>query len=89
MIQSEAKKNIALIQKSKEIEEQANSGDLMNQFNLSNNDDSLSHFVKPSGVDKLANMKKYNPKQYAENEKNNGQMLGVGTLLNSISNTLG
>lgn len=89
MIQSEAKKNIALIQKSKEIEAQAKSGDLMNQFNLSNNDDSLSHFIKPIGVDKLANMKKYNPKQYAENEKKNGQMLGVGTLLNSISNTLG
>jgi hypothetical protein len=38
MIQSEAKKNIALIKKSKEIEEQAKSGYLMNQFNLSNND---------------------------------------------------
>jgi hypothetical protein len=88
-IQSEAKKNIALIQKSKEIEEQAKSGDLMNQFNLSNNDDSLSHFVKPSGVNKLANMKKNNPKQYAAIEKDNGQMLGVATLLNSISNTLG
>jgi hypothetical protein len=89
MIQSEAKKNIALIKKSKEIEAQAKSGDLMNQFNLSNNDDSLSHFVKPSGVNKLADMKKNNPKQYAENEKNNGQMLGLATLLNSISNTLG
>lgn len=88
-IQSEASKNNALIQKSKEVEAQAKSGDLLNQFNLSNNDDSLSHFVKPSGVNKLENMKKNNPKQYAENEKNNGQMLGVATLLNSISNTLG
>lgn len=88
VIQSEAKKNIALIQKSKEIEAQAKSGDLMNQFNLSNDDDSLSHFVKPSGVDKLANMKKNNPKEYAKNEKNNGQMLGLATLLNSISNTI-
>jgi hypothetical protein len=88
-IQSEAKKNIELIKKSKEIEAQAKSGDLLNQFNLSNNDDSLSHFVKPSGVNKLENMKKNNPKQYAKNEKNNGQLLGVATLLNSISNTLG
>jgi hypothetical protein len=86
MIQSEAKKNVALIQKSKEIEEQAKSGDLLNQFNLSNDDS--PPLVKPSGVDKLANMKKNNPKQYAKNEKNNGQMLGLGTLLNSISNTL-
>jgi len=87
MIQSEAKKNIALIQKSKEIEAQAKSGDLLNQFELSN-DDSSPSLVKPSGVDKLANMKKNNPKEYAKNEKNNGQMLGLGTLLNSISNTL-
>jgi hypothetical protein len=87
MIQSEAKKNIALIQKSKEIEAQAKSGDLLNQFDLSN-DDSSPSLVKPSGVDKLANMKKNNPKEYAKNEKNNGQMLGLGTLLNSISNTL-
>ena len=87
-IQSESKKNIALIKKSKEIEAQAKSGDLMNQFNLSN-DDSPSRFVKPSGVNKLANMKKNNPKQYAAMEKDNGQMLGLGTLFNSISNTLG
>jgi hypothetical protein len=76
-----------LIQKSKEIEAQAKSGDLLNQFELSN-DDSSPSLVKPSGVDKLANMKKNNPKEYAKNEKNNGQMLGLGTLLNSISNTL-
>jgi hypothetical protein len=87
MIQSEAKKNIALIKKSKEIEAQARSGDLMNQLNLSN-DDNL-RFVRPSGFGKLENMKKNNPKQYAENEKKNGQMMGLATLFNSISNTLG
>jgi hypothetical protein len=87
-IQREAKKNQELIKKSKEIEEQAKSGGLLNQFNLSNNDDSLSHFVRPSGVDKLANMKKNNPNQYKKNEKENGQFLALGTLLNSISNTI-
>ena len=88
-VQSEAARNQELIQKSKEIEAQAKSGALLNQFNLTNNDDSLSHFVKPSGVNKLENMKKNNPKEYAANEKNNGQMLGLGTLLNNISNTIG
>jgi hypothetical protein len=87
-IQREAKKNQELIRKSKEIEEQAKSGDLLNQFNLSDNDDSLSHFVRPSGVDKLANMKKNNPNQYKKNEKENGQFLALGTLLNSISNSI-
>lgn len=88
-VQSEAAKNEALIKKSKEIEAQAKSGALLNQFNLTNNDDSLSHFVKPRGVNKLENMKKNNPKEYAANEKNNGKMLGLGTLFNSISNTIG
>ena len=87
-IQREAKKNQELIKKSKEVEEQAKSGDLLNQFNLSNDDDSLSHFVRPSGVDKLANMKKNNPNQYKKNEKENGQFLALGTLLNSISNSI-
>ena len=87
-VQSEAAKNEALIQKSKEIEAQAKSGALLNQFNLSNNDDSLSHFIKPSGVHKLEDMKKNNPKEYETNEKNNGQILALGTLLNSISNTV-
>lgn len=89
MIQREAKKNQELIKKSKEVESQAMSGDLLNQFNLTNNDDSLSHFIKPSGVNKLRDMKKNNPKQYQTNEKDNRQILELGTLLNSISNTIG
>jgi hypothetical protein len=34
-------------------------------------------------------MKKNNPKQYETNEKDNGQMLSLGTLFNGISGTLG
>ena len=89
IVQSEAKKNQELVQKSKEIEAQAKNGTLLNQFNLTNNDDSLSHFVKPRGVSKLKDMKKNNPAQYAANETNNGQILALGTLLNSISGALG
>lgn len=89
IVQSEAKKNKELVQKSKEIEAQAKNGTLLNQFNLTNNDDSLSHFVKPRGVSKLKDMKINNPAQYAANEKNNGQLLALGTLLNSISGALG
>lgn len=89
IVQSEAKKNQELIEKSKEVEAQAKNGTLLNQFNLTNNDDSLSHFIKPLGLSKLEDMKKNNPAQYAANEKNNGKILELGTLLNSISNTLG
>jgi hypothetical protein len=89
IVQSEAKKNQELIEKSKEVEAQAKNGTLLNQFNLTNNDDSLSHFIKPLGLSKLEDMKKNNPAQYAANEKNNGQFLELGRLLNSISSALG
>lgn len=88
IVQSEAKKNQELIEKSKEVEAQAKNGTLLNQFNLTNNDDSLSHFIKPLGLSKLEDMKRNNPAQYAANEKNNGQIMALGTLLNSISGAL-
>ena len=87
-IKLEAAKNNALIKVSKEIEALAKNGGLLNKFKLFYGA-SLSRFVRPRGFGKLENMKKNNPKQYAENEKNNGQMLGLATLFNSISSTLG
>ena len=81
-------KNKEYMQKALEIQEQAKNGTLLNQFNLTNNDTSLDHFIKPKGVYKLENMKKENPGQYAENEKKNAQIMSVAGLLNSISNTL-
>lgn len=87
-IKLEAAKNNALIKISKEIEEQAKNGGLLNKFKLSSGA-FFSRFVRPRGFGKLENMKKNNPKQYAAMEKDNGQMLGLGTLFNSISSTLG
>ena len=76
------------MQKALEIQEKATSGELLNEFNLSNNDTSLDHFIKPKGVYKLENMKRENPTQYAEYEKKNSQIMSTAGLLNSISNTL-
>ena len=81
-------KNKEYIKKGEEIQDKAKSGKLLNEFNLSNNDTSLDHFIKPKGVNNLMNMKKNNPKQYATYEKNNSQMMSLGALNNSISNTL-
>jgi len=81
-------KNTEYIKKGEEIQEQAKNGTLLNQFNLSNNDTSLDHFIKPQGVYKLQNMKRDNPKQYAEYEKKNANIMSVAALNNSISNTL-
>lgn len=81
-------KNQEYMKKAEEIQNQANSGELLNQLNLSNNDTSLDHFIKPKGVYKLEQMKKENPKQYAEYEKNNTKIMADAGLFNSISNTL-
>ena len=81
-------KNKEYMQKALEIQEKAKSGELLNEFNLSNNDTSLDHFIKPKGVYKLENMKRENPTQYAEYEKKNSQIMSTAGLLNSISNTL-
>ena len=80
--------NKEYMQKAQEIQDKANSGALLNDFNLSNNDTSLDHFIKPKGIYNLENMKRDNPEQYAEYEKKNTQLMSVAGLFNSISNTL-
>jgi hypothetical protein len=87
-IQQLTSKNKEYMQKSQEIQDKAKSGDLLNELNLSNNDTSLDHFIKPQGIYKLGNMKRDNPGQYAEYEKNNSQIMSTAGLFNSISNTL-
>lgn len=88
MLQSLNNKNNEFLQKAKEIEDKAKNGTLLNEFNLSNNDTSLDHFIKPKGLLDLERLKKYNPSQYAEYEKKNAQIMSVAGLLNSISDTL-
>jgi hypothetical protein len=87
-LQNLTAKNKEYMQKAKEIQDKATSGTLLNDFNLSNNDTSLDHFIKPKGIYNLENMKRNNPTQYATYEKNNAQMMSVASLNNSISNTL-
>jgi hypothetical protein len=87
-IQSLTAKNKEYMRQAQEIQDKAKSGTLLNDFNLSNNDTSLDHFIKPKGLFNLENLKKYNPAQYAEYEKKNANIMSVAALNNSISNTL-
>jgi hypothetical protein len=87
-LQSLTAKNKEYMKKAQEIQDKANNGTLLNDFNLSNNDTSLDHFIKPKGIFNLENMKRNNPKQYAEYEKKNANIMSVAALNNSISNTL-
>jgi len=87
-VQTLSARNKEYMQKAQEIQDKAKNGTLLNEFNLSNNDTSLDHFIKPKGIYNLENMKKNDPGQYAEYEKKNSQIMSVAGLLNSISNTL-
>lgn len=82
-------RNKEFLQKAEEIQEKAKNGTLLNDFDVSLGDtSSLDHFIRPQGVYKLEDMKKNNPQQYEEYEKNNTQLMSVAGLLNNISNTL-
>jgi hypothetical protein len=87
-IQSLTVTNKEYMKKAQDIQDKAKNGTLLNDFNLSNNDSSLDHFIKPKGIFNLENMKRNNPGQYKTYEKNNSQMMSVAALNNSISNTL-
>jgi hypothetical protein len=87
-LQSLTAQNKEYMKKAQEIQDKANNGTLLNDFNLSNNDTSLDHFIKPKGIYNLENMKRNNPGQYAEYEKKNANIMSVAALNNSISNTL-
>jgi hypothetical protein len=82
-------RNAEFLKKAEEIQEKAKNGTLLNDFDVSMGDtSSLDHFIKPQGIYKLDAMKKDNPQQYAEYEKNNTQLMSIAGLLNGISNTL-
>jgi len=86
-LQSLTAQNKEYMKKAQEIQDKANNGTLLNDFNLSNNDTSLDHFIKPKGIFNLENMKRNNPGQYEEYEKKNANIMSVAALNNSISNT--
>lgn len=82
-------RNKEFLQKAEEIQEKAKNGTLLNDFDVSMGDtSSLDHFIKPQGIYKLEDMKRNDPQQYQEYEKNNTQLMSMAGLLNNISNTL-
>ena len=88
-LQTLTARNQEFLKKAEEIQEKAKNGTLLNDFDVSMGDtSSLDHFIKPQGIYKLEDMKKNNPKQYEEYEKNNTQLMSIAGLLNGISNTL-
>ena len=78
--------NLDLMEKSKKIQDAAQSGELLNQMNLPT-EDSISYSL-PEGADALTKMKKNNPAKYDDYEKNYGQFFALKGLMDQINSNL-
>lgn len=79
--------NKELAQKSQDIQNQAQSGQLVNQINVPGGNSKTS-YTKPEGADKLAKMKQDNPQQYNQLQQNNTQLFNIKSLLEQINGSL-
>ncbi len=81
-------KNQELVSKSKEIQNQAQSGDLLKQVNVKD-----SHYYAPyqmpPGADNLKNIQQNNPERYNELKQNYSQWFQIKSLMDQINGTLG
>jgi hypothetical protein len=80
-------KNKVLFKQAQEIQNMAESGKLLNNINIPD-DDSNIKYIKPPGADNLINMKKNNPAMYNEIEQNNKQLFSVKKLTDQINSSL-
>lgn len=80
------KQNIDLMEKSKKIQNSAESGELLNQLDLPKED--IISYSLPKGSDALLKMKSSNPAQYAEYQKNFGQLFSLKNLMDQINGSL-
>jgi hypothetical protein len=81
-------KNQELVNKSKEIQNQAQSGELLKQVNV-NDPHYYAPYKMPSGADNLKNIQQNNPQRYNELKQNYSQMFQIKSLLDQINGTLG
>jgi hypothetical protein len=80
-------KNILLFKQAQEIQTKAESGQLLNQMNIQDNDIDIK-YTKPPGANNLSNMKQNNPARYNELETNYSKLFSVKKLLDQINNNL-
>ncbi len=81
-------KNQELVNKSKDIQLQAQSGELLKQVNVKD-----SHYYAPyqmpPGTDNLKNIQRNNPQRYNELKQNYSQWFQIKSLMDQINGTLG
>jgi hypothetical protein len=79
--------NEILIKKSHDIQNQAQSGELINQINVPGGN-TRATYTKPPGSDNLTQMQKNNPERAAELKANYGQWFAIKQLTDQINATL-
>ena len=79
--------NALLVQKAQEIQNQAQSGELVNQINVPGGN-SKTQYSMPAGSDNLKNMQQNNPDRYNELKKNYGAWMAIKNLTDQINATL-
>ena len=80
-------KNIMLFKQAQEVQTKAESGQLLNQMNVPNNDIDIK-YTKPPGANNLSNMKQNNPARYNELQTNYSQLFSVKKLLDQINSNI-
>lgn len=79
--------NQQLVQKSQEIQNQAQSGELVNQINVPGGN-TVATYTIPNGGDSLKQLSQNNPQRYNELKQNYGQWFQVKSLLEQINANL-
>jgi hypothetical protein len=79
-------KNKRLVEESKKIQNQAQSGELLGKMKFPK--ENSSSYTLPDGANKLKDMEKNDPKKYAEYQKSQGQLMGLKSLIDGINGAL-
>lgn len=80
-------KNVSLIEKSKEIQDQAQSGELENQINVPGGR-TIAKYQMPAGANNLNDIKQNNPQRYNELKQNYSQWTNLKEMLDNINANL-
>ena len=80
-------KNILLFKQAEEIQTKAESGQLLNQMSIQDNDIDIK-YTKPPGANNLNNMKQNDPARYNEVQTNYKQLFSVKRLLDQINSNI-
>jgi hypothetical protein len=85
---SSLQENKDLVQKSQDIQNQAQSGDLANQMNLPPEQSTWGPPQQPAGADTLKQMQSSNPDRYNELKSNYGMWFNIKSLIEQINSNL-